>query len=206
MKNHLKTGILLLGILISMTNCEKEEFSIDSSQTTIDEKSLYEVPNTSSAKENFQNLNNFRNPLVSSVLIAKKKDNKFFIDWNNSKSINFKKKENINILYTPIIYNKKGKRNKSFIASIANKNNEIESFIFSVFYDRLATDEIFSGYISKFDSSGKAIELYKYKNGLLKTTYTFKKEKNSSKKGYSNRDSYDDCGGTTMEEIGRAHV
>jgi hypothetical protein len=198
MKNYLKTGFLLLGILISTTNCEKDEFSIDSSQTTIDNKSLYDLPNIQSVKENFQNLNNFGNPFNSSVLLAKEKNNKYFIDWDNSKSINFKKKENINILYTPIIYNKNGKRNKSFIASVTNKNHEIESFMFSVFYDRLSTNEIFSGYISKFDSSGKPIELYKYENGLLKTTYTFKKEKNSGKKGYSYRDS--DCG-SSWEQI-----
>lgn len=198
LKNHFKIGIILLGFLIILTNCEKAETLDNSLQNTIENKSDYIVPNIASAKENFQKRNNLKNPLKSSNIQAKGKKNDFFIDWDNSKIVKFK--ENINILYSPLIYNKKGERTKSFVASVTNNDNEIESFIYSIFYAEYSTNEHFSGDIVKFNTNEEALELYNYENGVLKTTYTFKQDKDKKKNNVSYKYIESDCG-ITWEDI-----
>lgn len=69
-----KTGILLIGILLTSTSCEKEEsFNNSKEVVTIENKSNYTVPNITAAKDNFQKTDNFENLLKSSNVSAKGK-------------------------------------------------------------------------------------------------------------------------------------
>ena len=51
----------------------------------------------------------------------------------------------------------KGKRNKTFIASVTNEKNKTESYMYSLFYDKFSNDAYFSGIIAKFDIKGNQL-------------------------------------------------
>lgn len=121
--------------------------------------------------------------------------NTIFIDWNNSKILKFKKQDNIDILYTPVVFDKQNRRMKSFVGSITNDKNKIESNLFALFYDETSTNEQFSGFISQSDINGNLLKIYKYIDGVKQLTYSVSK-KNKNK---SNTASKSDCEPTWQE-------
>lgn len=193
-KNRLwKTGILIFGILFTLTNCEKEEFQTNSFE--INNSLQYSVPNLTQVKQNFEYIVGTNSSFYKKGISSKNIKNTIFIDWNNSKILKFKKQENIDILYTPVVFDKQNRRMKSFVGSITNDKNKIESNLFALFYDESSTNEQFSGFISQSDINGNLLKIYKYVDGVKQMTYSVSK-KNSNK---SNTASKSDCEPTWQE-------
>ncbi|MFZ2282929.1 MAG: hypothetical protein WAV86_03555 [Lutibacter sp.] len=182
MKNYLKTGIVLIGISLLLWNCKyDDELIIHENEVVTNSK--YSVPEISNVKSNFEvfeTQHKIFNKNIKSTASKQKGNDGIYIDWENSKKYKFKANENIDILYTPIIYDKKGHRMKSLLASVENEGL-IESFIFTLVYDESSTKTIFSGLIYKHDIEGNFIKVYKYSNGkkisegILKTNSNINK-------------------------------
>lgn len=193
-KNRLwKTGILIFGILFTLTNCEKEELQTNSFE--INNSLQYSVPNITQVKQNFEYIVGTNSSFYKKGISSKNIKNTIFIDWNNSKILKFKKQENIDILYTPVVFDKQNRRMKSFVGSITNDKNKIESNLFALFYDETSTNEQFSGFISQSDINGNLLKIYKYVDGVKQMTYSVSK-KNKNK---SNIASKSDCEPTWQE-------
>lgn len=88
----MKTGILLIGLLLTFTDCEKEETQIYHDQGNMLDKQ-YKVPKLKDVQSKFEisndNINPFNNQLTG--FSEKRSDSNFIVDWENSKWINFKK-------------------------------------------------------------------------------------------------------------------
>ena len=182
-KNSMKISILLIGIVFTLIKCEKadDSFNIRQQNQSLD----FNTPTISATKNNFEkNKNKTFNKNIYSK--SSTENTSIFIDWDNSKEMNFKKKEKINILYTPILFDKKENRMKSFIASVDNKG-KIESIIFTLVYDEFANKNQFSGLIFKHNIEGEFLKVYRYLNGHQQYQGSLNQNNSDSNKSSSHR-------------------
>ncbi len=189
MKNHLKiflkTGILLLGVVL-VWSCSNDEQAIDIVQRV----NKYKVPEIQKAKTSFENNNN-----LIFVDVKSKKLASLSIDWDDSKIATYKKEESIDILYTPIIHGYNS-RIKSFVASIES-NNSVESEIITVAFSSIHENKNgLSGYVFRHDIEGNLISYYRYINGKRIGEGSLKNKQES----FSKND-FEDCTGYTVTEI-----
>jgi len=202
MKNYLKTGIVLIGISLLLWNCKyDDELIIHENEVVTNSK--YSVPEISNVKSNFEVFETQHKIFSKNIKSTASKQNGndgIYIDWENSKKYKFKVNENIDILYTPIIYNKKGHRMKSLLASVENEGL-IESFIFTLIYDESSTKTIFSGLIYKHDIEGNFIKVYKYSNGKKISEGIPKTNSSNINKNTSNKFTPCDSGGFSSDEL-----
>lgn len=161
--SYLKLGILLFGISLLLWNCEQDQnINLNNSQNE------FSIPSIVQTKKLFQQK-------IFSKKLHSKSEKNLEILWRNSIPKEFK--ENINILYTPINFNST-KRFKSLIASV-KKDNQIQSYVLTLFYDKISNNKQFSGHIFKHDSKGNFVEAYQYHKG--NHIKTFKESKNNNK-------------------------
>ena len=104
-KNYLKTGILLIGILTSMTNCQKEDLF---NTQTLQQTSKKQIQAITSFQNNFS-LDNFKDDFVRNNLIIKWDE--FIVTENPDTSLSYEFLTNLN-------------------ATVSNISADVASFIF----------------------------------------------------------------------------
>ncbi len=207
-KNYMKIGILAFGILLTLTNCEKDDNNVSLEQEA-QINSKYKVPSVFDTQSKFETLkaqnnlfsnSNYSNNASSKGVSSKENSVNVYIDWEDSKSVNFKTQENINILYTPILFNN-SRRMKSFLASIEFEGN-IETRAFTLLYDDSSNETQFSGYIFKHNLDGDLLNVYKYTNSI-KQEYSFGSQEKTKSLGdalYTEAPN-SDCDGASIEDF-----
>lgn len=182
------TSILFLSILLG---CTQDEIT-----TATPQQSLFSVPDIGETKASFTEYNQGINLLsgVKNKTAGRNANAGYTINWGDSKQTTFK--ENVDILYTPVIKDFVSRKQKSFIASVKNEG-KIESVLFTVYYTADFDSTSFTGYISQFTVKGTFLMLYKYTKGVLEKTITPKKEETTRQK----RSKEEDCPPITMDYI-----
>lgn len=175
MKNYLKTGILLLGILISTTNCEKEDLiSIQTPQQT----SQKQNQTITSFQNNFT-LDNFKDDFVRNNLIVKW--NEFIIIKKPDSSISYEFLTNLNA--TVSFNDSKNNLNIKYKLNVTiseNKVIDIEIVKFLGKNKNLLKDigleylNGFKGAIYHFNLNGDLIKLESFDKGKIVNTFEYK--------------------------------
>lgn len=168
-KRLLKIGILFLGILLTFTNCEKEDIIQDN--FSLEKLNQKNDPKINNFQQNFS-LKNFQDNFIKENLKVKWDQHDSYIDANNSLIYEFE--TNLNSKISPL------KEGKSFYSkykvqgSIDNRGNisykilkylsNEKKCLKSIYVNEL---NIFSGSITYFNNKGDILKLEGYKNGAF---------------------------------------
>ncbi|MBS3993636.1 MAG: hypothetical protein KGZ87_07960 [Bacteroidetes bacterium] len=174
-KNYFKLGILLIGFLITLTNCEQEEIIVQ-------KDSVYK---TVSKLEVLEFLNSYEKNKTSNRT-GRSIDLKYDITSLKYESL-INSKEFLAVIPANTIH-------KSVYSRILliKENNEIHAVLFNMFSTELNVSNSFSGIIQITDLNGNFINGYRVKEG--KFTSQFFKEQLSKKGNKLSKSTSIDCG------------
>ena len=159
-------SLFCMGLLL--TNCQEEEIPLTEMTPSIDHDQL--SPSVKEAKLNFEQT---MSKMTSNAQQKnqKKKPKDYFVHWSDSRTLDYDTGDKHRFLYTPILFDKKNRRSKSFLATLKINKSTLVSQIFTIAYHNNHTNKRLSGYVFEKELNGKVSHIHNYENGIKVSSY-----------------------------------
>ena len=161
LKTYVITLVLFLGVFLLFWSCTEDAFNPQKENVS----SKYKVPSIKKAQSNFKHITYKNNPFKGNSSQLAKDGDSIIVNWGASEVSKLSNETNIEILYTPVLYDDHGIRMKTFLASVTSEQS-IETEIFTLFFDDTSNMEQFTGIIFNHYATGEFKKAYKYINGV----------------------------------------
>ena len=160
-KTFLTGGLPLLALCLLLWNCYDDSL-IQPKEERLGHR--YKVPEVSAVRPHYDRTTHKKNPFKNDKGLFSKTEDEIAIAWEYSSPVEYNPEEGLDVLYTPVYYEKYGVRKKTFLASVESEEG-IETEVITLFYADNSDAYKFSGFILIHYLTGEMKQAYRYIDG-----------------------------------------